>query len=131
MKNVGLASFAALGIWLTIALITRPETFLPDALAKAGLGAIALILVLHSVYYIQMRRLHVRGALAPTIVMLGATESARRIIEENAKSKELNILAIFDDRLARTPHNIYVFQSSAKSMTYSHGMPCPMSIGSW
>ena len=107
MKNVGLASFAALGIWLTIALITRPETFLPDALAKAGLGAIALILVLHSVYYIQMRRLHVRGALAPTIVMLGATESARRIIEENAKSKELNILAIFDDRLARTPHNIY------------------------
>jgi len=107
MKNVGLASFAALGIWLTIALITRPETFLPDALAKAGLGAIALILVLHSIYYVQMRKLHVRGALAPTIVMLGATDSARRIIEENAKTKELNILAIFDDRLARTPHNIY------------------------
>lgn len=107
IKNVGLASFAALGIWLAIALIIRPETFLPDALAKAGLGAIILILVLHSTYYAQMRRLHMRGALAPTIVMLGATESARRIIEENAKTKELNILAIFDDRLARTPHNIY------------------------
>lgn len=107
IKNVGLASFAALGIWLAIALIIRPETFLPDALAKAGLGAITLILVLHSTYYAQMRRLHMRGALAPTIVMLGATESARRIIEENAKTKELNILAIFDDRLARTPHNIY------------------------
>jgi len=107
IKNVGLASFAALGIWLAIALIIRPETFLPDALAKAGLGAIILILVLHSAYYAQMRRLHMRGALAPTIVMLGATESARRIIEENAKTKELNILAIFDDRLARTPHNIY------------------------
>jgi exopolysaccharide biosynthesis polyprenyl glycosylphosphotransferase len=39
--------------------------------------------------------------------MLGATESARRIIEENAKTKELNILAIFDDRLARAPHNIH------------------------
>ena len=48
-----------------------------------------------------------RGALAPTIVMLGATESARRIIEENAKTKELNILAIFDDRMARAPHNIH------------------------
>ncbi len=107
MRNVGLASFAALGVWLTIALIVRPETFLPDALAKAGLGAIALILVLHSAYHAQMRRLHNKGALAPTIVMLGATESARRIIEENAKTKELNILAIFDDRLARTPHNIY------------------------
>lgn len=107
LKTVMIASFAALGVWLTVALIIRPETFLPDALAKAGLGAIALLAVLHSVYHAQVRRLHVQGALAPTIVMLGATESARRIIEENAKTKELNILAIFDDRMARAPHNIH------------------------
>ncbi|WP_189582433.1 exopolysaccharide biosynthesis polyprenyl glycosylphosphotransferase [Litorimonas cladophorae] len=107
LKTVAIASFAALGVWLTIALIVRPETFLPDALAKAGLGAIALLTVLHGFYHTQIRRLHSRGALAPTIVMLGATESARRIIEENAKSKELNILGIFDDRMARAPHNIH------------------------
>ncbi len=107
LKTVIIASFAALGIWLTVALIIRPETFLPDALAKAGLGAIVLLTVLHSVYHAQIRRLHMRGALAPTIVMLGATESARRIIEENAKTKELNILGIFDDRMARAPHNIH------------------------
>jgi len=106
-KTVMIASFAALGVWLTIALIVRPDTFLPDALAKAGLGAIALLAVLHSFYHYQVRRLHIRGALSPTIVMLGATESARRIIEENAKTKELNILAIFDDRMARAPHNIH------------------------
>ena len=107
LKTVMTASFAALGVWLTIALIVRPETFLPDALAKAGLGAIALLAVLHGFYHMQIRRLHERGALSPTIVMLGATESARRIIEENAKTKELNILAIFDDRIARAPHNIH------------------------
>ena len=107
LKTVLIASFAALGVWLTIALIIRPESFLPDALAKAGLGAIALLGILHYLYHLQVRRLHVRGALAPTIVMLGATESARRIIEENAKTKELNILAIFDDRMARAPHNIH------------------------
>ncbi len=107
IKTVMTASFAALGAWLTVALIIRPETFLPDALAKAGLGAIVLLAILHSIYYIQIRRLHTRGALSPTIVMLGATESARRIIEENAKTKELNILGIFDDRLARAPHNIH------------------------
>jgi len=107
LKTVLIASFAALGVWLTIALIVRPETFLPDALAKAGLGAIALIAILHSFYYLKIRRLHEKGALSPTIVMLGATESARRIIEENAKTKELNILAIFDDRMARAPHNIH------------------------
>ncbi len=107
LKTVMIASFAALGVWLTVALIIRPETFLPDALAKAGLGAIALLAVLHSFYHMQVRRLHKQSALSPTIVMLGATESARRIIEENAKTKELNILAIFDDRMARAPHNIH------------------------
>ena len=107
LKTVLTASFAALGVWLTVALIIRPETFHPDALAKAGLGAIALLAILHGLYHSQVRRLHIRGALSPTIVMLGATESARRIIEENAKTKELNILAIFDDRMARAPHNIH------------------------
>lgn len=107
LKTVMIASFAALGVWLTVALIVRPETFLPDALAKAGLGAISLLAILHSLFHLQVRRLHNRGALSPTIVMLGATESARRIIEENAKTKELNILAIFDDRMARAPHNIH------------------------
>ena len=107
IKTVTTASLAALGLWLTIALITRPETFYPDTLAKAGLGATALLLILHTLYHRQVKKLHERGALAPTIVMLGATESARRIIEENAKTKNLNILAIFDDRLARAPHNIH------------------------
>jgi len=107
IKTVMIAGFSALGVWLAIALIIRPETFQPDALAKAGLGAIALLTVLHGFYHSQIHRLHTRGALSPTIVMLGATESARRIIEENAKTKELNILAIFDDRIARAPHNIH------------------------
>ena len=107
LKTVMIASFAALGVWLTIALIVRPETFLPDALAKAGLGAIALLAILHSFYHLHIRRLHTRSALSPTIVMLGATESARRLIEENAKTKELNILGIFDDRVTRAPHNIH------------------------
>ena len=107
MRTVLIAAFGALGLWLTIALITKPETFLPDALAKAGLGATAGLFVLHALYHTQVKRLHNRGALAPTIVMLGATESARRLIEENAKTRELNILAIFDERLTRAPHNIH------------------------
>ena len=107
MRTVLIAAFGALGLWLTIALITKPETFLPDALAKAGLGATAVLFVLHGLYHTQLKRLHNKGALAPTIVMLGATESARRLIEENAKTRELNILAIFDERLTRAPHNIH------------------------
>jgi len=107
MRKILMASAAALGTWLTLALLVRPETFLPDALAKAGIAATLALMVLHTVYYGQARRLHRRGALTPTVVMLGATESARRMIEENAKTHELNIIAIFDERLSRAPNNIH------------------------
>lgn len=107
MKKVATAAAAALGLWLTTALMTRPDTFLPDALAKAGLAATAALFVLHSLYYLRVRALHKRGALTPNIIMLGATESARRLIEANAKTHDLNILAIFDDRISRAPLNIH------------------------
>jgi Undecaprenyl-phosphate glucose phosphotransferase len=107
LKTVLIAGLAALGVWLATALILRPDSFLPDALARAGLAALATVLVLHTLYSKYLQRQHVAGRLAPTVVMLGATESARRIIEENAKTKELNIVAIFDERLARAPLDIH------------------------
>jgi len=107
MHRLLIASAGALGVWLTFALIVRPTSFLPDVLAIAGLFAFVTLCILHSFYYSHVRGLHKKNALIPTVVMLGATESARRIIEENAKTKELNILAIFDDRIARAPLNIH------------------------
>lgn len=106
-KKVFFAAFASMGLWLSIALTLKPDTFIPDALAFAGIAAAAALFILHSLYYMHIRRLHETQALAPKIVMLGATDSARRIIEENAKGRELNILAIFDDRLARAPNDIH------------------------
>lgn len=106
-KKVFFAGFSSMGVWLATALLLKPDTFLPDTLAFAGLVTVTSLFLLHSLYYLQVRRLHETRALAPKIVMLGATESARRIIEENAKSRELNILAIFDDRLARAPQDIH------------------------
>ena len=73
----------------------------------AGLTATLTLFLLHTLYYLQIRRLHDSHALTPNIVMLGATESARRMVEQNAKDRQLNIVAIFDDRLSRAPHNIY------------------------
>ncbi|HHL42975.1 MAG TPA: exopolysaccharide biosynthesis polyprenyl glycosylphosphotransferase [Hellea balneolensis] len=107
LKTVALGSAAALGAWLSIALIAKPDTFLPDALAIAGLWATGALLIVHSVYYIIIKRKHERGDLIPRIIMLGATETARRLIEENARSRELQILAIFDERLSRAPHDIH------------------------
>ncbi len=107
MKKVLLGAAAALGVWLAVALIAKPETFLPDALAKSGLWATAALLGLHSLYFYWIKNQHKNGQLIPTIIMLGATDAARRLIEENARTRELNILAIFDERLSRAPHNIH------------------------
>ncbi len=107
VKKVLLASAAALGGWLSLALILRPDTFLPDALAVSGLMATGLLVLLHSVYHFYIKGRQKKGEYIPTIVMLGATETARRLIEENARTRELNILAIFDERLARAPHDIH------------------------
>ena len=107
MGKVFLGGAAALGIWLPIALIAKPDTFLPDYLAIAGAVATLTLLALHSFYYVYIHRYYKKGEYIPTIVMLGATEAARRLIEENARTRELNILAIFDERLSRAPHNIH------------------------
>jgi len=107
LRTVLIAGLAALGVWLATALIIRPDSFLPDALARAGIAALCAVLALHALYSRYLQREHVEGRLAPAVVMLGATESARRIIEENAKTKELNIIAIFDERLARAPLDIH------------------------
>ncbi len=107
MKRVILGAAAALGVWMSIGLILKPDTFIPDALAISGLLATATLVVLHSFYFVVIKHQQERGQLIPTIVMLGATETARRLIEENARTRELNILAIFDERLSRAPHNIH------------------------
>lgn len=107
MRKLATAAAAALGLWLTVALMTRPDTFHPYALATAGLAATAALFALHTAYYVRIKALHARSALTPNIVMIGATESARRLIEANAKTHELNILAIFDERISRAPLNIH------------------------
>lgn len=107
LKRIAVASASALGLWLTFALTIRPATFLPDTLALSGLIATMGLFGLHTLYYIHTRRLHKASALTPNIVMLGVTDSARRLIEENSRTRELNIVAIFDERLSRTPHDIH------------------------
>ena len=43
MKKVAVGAFSAMGLWLAVALVLKPVTFLPDALAASGLLAIAAL----------------------------------------------------------------------------------------
>lgn len=61
----------------------------------------------HAGYWALVVRWAERGALARNVVIVGATENAKRLIHMNRQTQELNIIGIFDDRLGRAPNDIH------------------------
>jgi len=47
-----------------------------------------------------------QGRLTPNIVIVGATEAARKLIETALKTREVAVLGVFDDRLGRAPSSL-------------------------
>ena len=76
----------------------------------AWLVWIGLVLVslyaLHMGWNDMVGRWRASGALTPNIVLVGATRRAESLIREALKRRDLNVLGIFDDRLARAPEAI-------------------------
>lgn len=46
------------------------------------------------------------GALTPNIVVVGATRHAERLIRDALQRRDINVLGVFDDRLARSPDSV-------------------------
>lgn len=58
---------------------------------------------LHLVWSGLVARWRRSGALTPNIVVVGATRHAERLINDALQRRDLNVLGVFDDRLARSP----------------------------
>ena len=92
--------------------------FASGALLRPGAGAqwtawtvwagltFAVLIALHMVWSGLVSRWRATGALTPNIVLVGATRHAEDLIREALKRRDLNVLGIFDDRLARSPRAI-------------------------
>jgi Undecaprenyl-phosphate glucose phosphotransferase len=82
--------------------------------AAAPLGAygrwtvatLSLLTALHCVWRLLVAQWRRRGDLTPNIAVVGATRHAERLIQEALDRRDLNVLGVFDDRLARTPDSI-------------------------
>ena len=124
MRSLGLYRFNRshrVGLHLTaVAGVT-----LAGAVATLGLGALmrgaaapwSAYLVWTGLILISLNGLHMgwsdlvsrwrgSGALTPSIVLVGATRHAEGLIREALTRRDLNVLGIFDDRLARSPRAI-------------------------
>lgn len=92
-------------------LATAAAVLLGLALGRQGLGpvipwgaAATLALTgLHGLWLSLTDRWRRRGLLSPNIVIVGAAPKAEALIARALERRDLNILGVFDDRLARSP----------------------------
>ncbi|HEX5376998.1 MAG TPA: exopolysaccharide biosynthesis polyprenyl glycosylphosphotransferase [Phenylobacterium sp.] len=95
------ASVAALAL-----LAVAPPALLTPVMQVWAPTAWALVTGLHAAWWLLVRHWRASGRLTPNIVVVGATGSAERLIAAMLKSREANILGMFDDRAARSPRSI-------------------------
>jgi Undecaprenyl-phosphate glucose phosphotransferase len=60
----------------------------------------------HLGWSLIVARWRAKGALTPNIVLVGATRHAERLIREALQRRDINVLGVFDDRLARSPDSV-------------------------
>ena len=80
------ATGARMGIWTVTMLV--------------GLG------LLHGAWLAVIARWRRQGVLSSNIVVVGATCHAQALIERALERRDMNVLGVFDDRLARSPTNV-------------------------
>jgi Undecaprenyl-phosphate glucose phosphotransferase len=63
-------------------------------------GALALVCS-HLAWTLVLRDLRRRGLLTPNLIIVGATPAAERLIRRALKTRDVNVLGVFDDRTDR------------------------------
>ena len=99
------AAGLALGVvgGLLIAAFAAPDARSTAALAAIiPLTAVALAGV-HAAFALWIRAAHKAGVFSENIVIVGATEAAQRMAQRAAERGDARIVAVVDDRLARSP----------------------------
>ncbi len=106
LANVSIA-FAIGGSVAVLALlaVSGPAALVP-AMQVWTPVAWALLCAMHTAWWLHVRSWRASGRLTPNVVVVGATGSAERLIAAMLKTREVNILGLFDDRAARRPRDI-------------------------
>jgi Undecaprenyl-phosphate glucose phosphotransferase len=88
------------------------SAFAPDrgavtaGLVDWALTAAAAFLCLHGLWLYLIGRWRRQGKLTPNVVVVGATKNAHYLIDGARNRGDVNVLGVFDDRLARSPASV-------------------------
>jgi len=113
---------AALGLYA----LANGDPLATSALSHWLYQAFAALLVIHIGAWSLVRRWRRKGLLTPTVVIVGATPGAERLIQEALKSGDVAVLGVFDDRKDRLAPNLSgvpVLGDTAALLTHRI-MPC-------
>jgi len=88
-----------------ISLIAGHESR-PSDIVRWSVPTVVGLLALHALWWIIVRRWRREGRLTPNIVIVGATRHAERIVGDALDQRDINVLGVFDDRLARSPESV-------------------------
>ncbi|HVH22216.1 MAG TPA: exopolysaccharide biosynthesis polyprenyl glycosylphosphotransferase [Pseudonocardia sp.] len=117
---MGLALFVGLGVAAAAALFGPPQPG-PRGAFWWTVAAAGGLIVLHTGWWILVRRWRRLHWLTPNLVLIGATTHAERLINEAIARRHINVLGIFDDRLNRSPlavHGVPVLGSTETLLTH-------------
>ena len=91
---------------LPIAILDMVEPGLDRTLPVWFAGGAVALLMLHGLWWSIVAGWRREGKLTPNIVIVGATDAARKLIETALATREVAVLGVFDDRLGRAPKEI-------------------------
>ena len=102
LGGMTLGAFLGLGLANALAASARDAGALSAMLPFAAIAIAAM----HASVALWTRAAHRKGAFAETVVLIGATDAAKRFLKNAAKSGEARVVAIVDDRLERAPRKL-------------------------
>ncbi len=101
------AGFGLAGAVITIGLlIARPPAADVSTFAFWYCLDFCFLWALHCVWWGMTRYWRRTGRLTPTIVVVGATDTADRLIGGALRTRDVSVVGIFDDRIGRVPDTV-------------------------
>ena len=101
------AAFGLTGLLLLAALTALPRPLpMIEALGLWFCMSYAGMFLTHGIWWALVRGWRKVGRLTPNIVVVGATAAAERLIRTALKTREVNVLGVFDDRIGRAPKEV-------------------------
>jgi Undecaprenyl-phosphate glucose phosphotransferase len=101
-----IAAAAAGGAAGTVSGLLDP-TFPAIGCAAWVVGAAAALSLTHLGWILVLSRMRARGLLTQNLVIVGGTPAAQRLIRRALRTRDVNILGIFDDRRDRVGPDIH------------------------